>query len=169
MRLSFLALASCFVCIHIECMLCSLRLCQIAYISSFSLIDSLIFHRMLSASRPPPSWLRSRNDFSTSVVVRIASFGIVLSDSYSLMIALPTLLALGHLLDLLLSCSEFLFISSNFLAFACDAFCACPFHAFAFRLHAVFSSALVPSTAYTLTLSLHYCQLLPRCDCLLLL
>ena len=117
MRLSFLALASCFVCIHIECMLCSLRLCQIAYISSFSLIDSLIFHRMLSASRPPPSLLRSRNDFSTSVVVRIASFGIVLSDSYSLMIALPTLLALGHLLDLLLSCSEFLFISSDFLAF----------------------------------------------------
>ena len=94
-----------------------LRLCQIAYISSLSLIDSLIFHRMLSASSPPPSLLSSRNDFSTSVVVRIASFVVVLSDSYSLMIALPSLLALGHLLDLLLSCSEFLFISSNFLAF----------------------------------------------------
>ena len=110
----------------------------------FSLIDSLIFHRMLSASCPPPSLLRSRNDFSTSVVVRIASFSIVLSDSSSLMLALPSLLALGHLLDLLLSCSEFLFISSNFLAFgvwsilswyclfARDASCACPFHASCF-------------------------------------
>ena len=71
----------------------------------------------LSAYCPPPSLLRPRNDFSTSVVVRIASFGTVLSDSYSLMIPLPSLLALGHLLDLLLSYSEFLFISSNFLAF----------------------------------------------------
>ena len=92
-----------------------LRLCQIAHISSFSLIDSLIFHRMLSTSCSPTSLLRSRNYFSTSVVVRIAPFG--LADSCSLMIELPSLLALGHILDLLLSCSEFLFISSNFLAF----------------------------------------------------
>ena len=114
--------------------LCSsiLRLCQIAYIRSFSLIDSLIFHRMLSASCPPPSFSRSRKDFSTSVVVRIASFGIVLSDSYSMMIALHSLLALGHLLGLQLSCSVFLLpLLSTLLAHVRSMHLA-------FRLHAVF-------------------------------
>ena len=60
------------------------------------------FLRMLAAPRPPPSLKRSRKDFST-VAVRIASFGTVLSDSYSFMMALPSLLA-----NPLLSCSEFL-------------------------------------------------------------
>ena len=57
-----------------------------------SLIDTL---RMLTPSHPLPSSLRSRNDFSASVAVRIASFDIVLSDSYSLIITLLSLLALA--------------------------------------------------------------------------
>ena len=95
--------------------------------------------------------------------------------------ALPSLLALGHLLDLLLSCSEFLFISSTFLGVRrlVRTLLVLPLLAtllahvrsmrLALRLHAVFSSALVPSTSYTLTLSMRSCYLLRRCGCLLLL
>ena len=78
----------------------TLWLFQIACISSFSLIDSLIFHRMLSAFCPPPSLLRTKIDFSTSDAVKTASFGIVSLDSYALMIAVPSLLALAKVIFL---------------------------------------------------------------------
>ena len=82
------------------------------------LVPSLIdFLRMLTSSHPPPSLLRSRNDFSTSVAVRIALFDLsclVLVDDHA---PLSPGSGLGHLVDLLLSCSEFLFISFDFLAF----------------------------------------------------
>ena len=66
-----------------------LWLFRIAYFSSFSLIDALIFHRMLSVFCIFSFLIRIRNDFSTSDVARVDAFSIVPSDSYSLMIARP--------------------------------------------------------------------------------
>ena len=169
MRLSSLAFAS-YVCVHTECTFCSwprTSPCSprprlgtslspssvVRFIFLEIVVPSLIdFLRMLTSSHPPPSLLLSRNDFSTSVAVRIASFDIVLSDSYSFPGS-----AQGSVLDLLLNCSEFLFVSFNFLAFGVcayststaivfDATSACPFHASCFP-YAVFSSALVSSAA----------------------
>ena len=128
MRLSSLAFASYLVCVHLECMLCAWprtspcsprpRLgaslspsSMVRFIFLEIVVPSLIdFLRMLASSHPPPSLMRSRDDFSTLVAV--------LSDSYSLTITLLSPgSAQGRLLYLLLSCSEFLFISFDFLAF----------------------------------------------------
>ena len=77
-----------------------------ACISFFSLNDSLIFHRMLTSSHPPPFLSRSRNDkLHVLDSLRIAGFGIVLSDSYLLMTALPSLPALAWVIFLPCCCA----------------------------------------------------------------
>ena len=118
-----------------------------------SLID---FLRMLSASHPLPSLLRSRNDFlhvcgCENCFVRYCLAKLVLVDDHAL---LSPGSPQGRLLDLQLSCSEFLFISFglsartfrvlSLLATLLAHVCAMRL---AFRLHAVCSSALVSSAA----------------------
>ena len=105
--------------------LCSsiLRLCQIANIRSFSLIDSLIFQRMLSASCPPPSFSRSKEGFlhvcrCENCFVRYCLVRLVLDDDSA-----PFAPGSG---SSSWPAAELLCVLT---AFAFDASCACPFHA----------------------------------------